>query len=96
MGYPGQPRSLLRTRVARGGFYGKQNPLSLCHAGWKLLVRPKGLEPLLQAPEACVISTSLRAQRSIDSNTLGFDAQDGRRLGLLLIHKNYLSRIMVL
>ncbi len=32
------------------------------NAGFKRLVRPKGLEPLLQAPEACVISTSLRAQ----------------------------------
>ncbi len=45
------------------GILGKNKTRSAyCHAGFKGLVRPKGLEPLLQAPEACVISTSPRAQ----------------------------------
>jgi hypothetical protein len=35
----------------------------------KLVVRPKGLEPLLQAPEACVISTSLRVHDTVNYNT---------------------------
>lgn len=35
----------------------------------KSLVRPKGLEPLLQASEACVISASLRAQQLYYDNT---------------------------
>ncbi len=47
-----------------------------CRAGFKSLVRPKGLEPLLQAPEACVISTSLRAQLPLNLNTRARQIQE--------------------
>lgn len=39
------------------------------------LVRPKGLEPLLQAPEACVISTSPRAQLWLHHSTISLPSQ---------------------
>jgi hypothetical protein len=45
-----------------------KNPQSVCCAGLRRkikMVRPKGLEPLLQAPEACVISTSPRARQEV-------------------------------
>ncbi len=46
-----------------------KNPPSVAGCGFQTLVRPKGLEPLIQAPEACVISTSPRAHEDASSIT---------------------------
>jgi len=64
-----------RTDRDRLGSHKKTCPAN-CRAGFKLVVRPKGLEPLLQAPEACVISTSLRARLPLNLNTRSRQIQE--------------------